>query len=161
LLKELTEAYAVVLVVRTALRAAWEGGAEVDSVSGAGAVLFDICAGKGIATLLLSCALPSAVVVLVDSDLRMDLSHLSGREATGQVVVHDARFGTGCCIRGGVLGCVMYLGFHPAIRVTSSVRWQSSWLMYLGLAPGHPCDVISEVAEFMIDVPWVGTRLYA
>ena len=106
LLKELTEAYAVVQLVRDGLRAAAaeaeatsraaaEAGQQrvqavpavpaVDGDTGAGAVVFDVCAGKGIATLLLSCALPQAVVVLMDSDLRMDLGHLAGREATGQL----------------------------------------------------------------------------
>ena len=40
----------------------------------------------------------------------------------------------------------------PAMRVTSSVKWQRSWLMLLGLYPGHAYGVISVVVEFKVDV---------
>jgi hypothetical protein len=41
------------------------------------------------------------------------------------------------------------------MRVTPSVPLQSSWLMLLGLKPGRARDVISVVAEFMVDVAGV------
>jgi hypothetical protein len=54
----------------------------------------------------------------------------------------------------------MLLGLKPDLRVASLVQWQSSWLMLLGLKPGHTCDVISVVTEFMVDVAGVETRAY-
>ena len=83
LLKELTESYAVLQLVRDGRRA-HGGGAE----DGRGVVVFDVCAGKGIASLMLSVALPEATVLLVDSNSEMDLSHLGARMAAGRLRVH-------------------------------------------------------------------------
>ena len=72
LLKELTESYSVLQKVR----------AQADHACGAdgtGLVVFDVCSGKGVASLLLSIAIPGCRVVMIDSNAAMDLSHLSGR----------------------------------------------------------------------------------
>ena len=76
LFKELTEAYAVLLRVQAAAASA---GCDAD---GRGVVVFDCCSGKGLATLLMSVALPAATLVGLDKmDAgQMDLSHLRGRE---------------------------------------------------------------------------------
>jgi hypothetical protein len=49
---------------------------------------------------------------------------------------------------------------EASTRVTSSAQGQSSWLMLLGLKPGNTCDVISAVAEFMVDVAEVEASIH-
>ncbi|KAJ1637321.1 hypothetical protein T492DRAFT_555482, partial [Pavlovales sp. CCMP2436] len=75
LLKELSEAYAMLLRVRRERGAASERPAD-----GAGSVLFDVCSGKGVASLVLAYALPSARIVMVDSDEGMNLSYVRMRQ---------------------------------------------------------------------------------
>jgi len=72
--KEITEAYAAAEQVRRMLRAL--GG---DSERGRGAVVFDVCSGRGVGALLLSFLLPESRVVMVDVDGAMDLSHVQAR----------------------------------------------------------------------------------
>ena len=76
LLKELSESYAVLERVKQQLS---------DGSDGGDLVLFDVCSGKGIAALMLSFALPGAIVVMVDANTEMDLSHLAGPMTAGQL----------------------------------------------------------------------------
>jgi hypothetical protein len=46
------------------------------------------------------------------------------------------------------------------VMCASSVEWQSSSLMLLELKPSYMCDVISGVAESMVDVAGVEAQLY-
>ena len=108
LLKELSESYAALRRVRA--QAEHACGAD-----GTGLVVFDVCSGKGVASLLLSVALPGCRVVMVDSNAKMDLSHLSGRanvEFHALSVYDDAAIGSLFAREArGAAWCVM-VGTH-------------------------------------------------
>ena len=91
LLKELTESYAALQKVRAQAEHA------KCAADGTGLVVFDVCSGKGVASLLLSIALPGCRVVMIDSNATMDLSHLHGRanvEFHAMSVYDDAAVGS-------------------------------------------------------------------
>jgi len=73
-LKEASEAYAMALGVRKLLGRL---GAAPD---GEGAVVLDVCSGRGLTSLLLSFLLPRARVVALDSNADMELSHVAQRD---------------------------------------------------------------------------------
>ena len=83
--KELSEGVAVLQLVRAARRRWAARTGEPLGADGEGALVFDVCCGKGIGALLLSHALPAARLVLVDNDERMDLSHLQHRLELGRM----------------------------------------------------------------------------
>ena len=80
LLKELSESCAVVERVKEQLGSGSDGS---------DALLFDVCSGKGIASLMMCFALPGSRVVMVDSDTRMGLQHLVGPMQAGQLQFYN------------------------------------------------------------------------
>ena len=74
--KEVSEAYGAAEQVVAILRA---HGVCVVSGGGEGAVVLDICCGKGLTGLLLSCMLPRAQILLFDANGDMELGHVASR----------------------------------------------------------------------------------
>ena len=74
--KEVSEAYGAAEQVVSLLHAR---GVCVSSGGGEGAVVLDICCGKGLTGLLLSCMLPRAQLLLFDANGDMELSHVASR----------------------------------------------------------------------------------
>lgn len=70
--KEITEAYGAAQQVKALLL---RHGA--DASSGRGAVVLDVCSGKGLCAALLSCMLPEARVAMFDANGDMDLAHVA------------------------------------------------------------------------------------
>ncbi|KAJ1451338.1 hypothetical protein M885DRAFT_529940 [Pelagophyceae sp. CCMP2097] len=70
-LKELSEAYAVVLQVRSML--SQRVGVEEDLL------LLDVCSGRGISSMVFSFAFPAAKIIMIDSNAEMRLDHVETR----------------------------------------------------------------------------------
>lgn len=83
--KEVTEAYGAMHQVRNLLprlrrsESGADATAEYPSDDGAGALIFDVCSGRGITALLLSFWFPGARIVMMDSNGAMDLLHVRAR----------------------------------------------------------------------------------
>lgn len=75
--KELTEAFGVLHACRRALAKLDTGRPARDTARPA--VIFDLCCGKGFASLVLALSMPESLVVAVDTDPSMDLSHFCGQ----------------------------------------------------------------------------------
>jgi hypothetical protein len=72
--KELSEAYGAARQAEALL-----ASLGMSEPTGKGAVLLDVCSGKGLAATLLSFLLPDAAVVMLDSNGAMELTHVTAR----------------------------------------------------------------------------------
>lgn len=83
---------------------------------GAGAVLLDVCSGKGLTAVLLSFLLPEAQCVLLDSNGAMDLGHVARRPnlrfeqldlfgSAARAALDAAAQGGACCVAIGTHLC--------------------------------------------------------
>ena len=71
--KELSEACSVCEQVRALV------GADTVAAGGEGAVVLDVCSGKGLGATLLSYMLPKGRVVMLDANGEMELAHVAAR----------------------------------------------------------------------------------
>ena len=108
---QVTEAYGAAAQAISLLRALGRSGDQ-----GEGAVLLDVCSGKGLTAVLLSFLLPEASIILFDSNPDMDLAHVAVRPnlrfepldlfAVGALRTVDAAAATGsACVAIGTHLC--------------------------------------------------------
>lgn len=121
--KEISEAYggyeaiSKVLVELQTQSGGGDGGSGCcDAASGRGAVILDVCCGRGLTGLLLSYLLPEARIVLFDSNGAMDLRHVAARpnvsfvqidlfSAEAEGALSRAAAGGGACVAIGTHLC--------------------------------------------------------
>lgn len=108
--KELSEACSVCEQVRALV------GADTVAAGGEGAVVLDVCSGKGLGATLLSYMLPKGRVVMLDANGEMELAHVAARpnlsfrhadifSAQLPAVVREEAAGAAVCVAVGMHLC--------------------------------------------------------